>query len=318
MLSFMLTSTLLCFFDPHPPIAKDYAPFAHRAPDLDDPGPSNLSTILRSQSRTHALTSQISHGPDIDEPPPNGSNDKYGVIHDILRNHDLYAVLDVPKTADPNAFRRAYMKRCKACHPDKYPAYPLATVAFQKVSFAYSVLSTPSSRRLYDTHGMSSLHENGDSFTHPSYSSRADETLTGVLLGVFCDFMEGDFQMLRAFLPGQKYVRIVHFELIRLYEIQHSLRQLSYFDVCGRLRLTLQLARVTLSLPCAIDQALLAEAEEEDRARGLNGRDTNVPASAVTDGEQSTTKRRRGILHPRVNSMLISVCGVLEFGERVL
>jgi len=169
-------------------------------------------------------------------------------------------------------------------------------------------------------------------------------------LGVFCDFMEGDFQMLRTFLramndinpalnvrddtieslvntfvrlreillTGQKYVRIVHFELIRLYEIQHSLRQLSYFDVCGRLRLTLQLARVTLSLPCAIDQALLAEAEEEDRARGLNERDTNVPASAVTDGEQSTTKRRRGILHPRVNSMLISVCGVLEFGERVL
>lgn len=37
-------------------------------------------------------------------------------------------------------------------------------------------------------------------FTHPSYTARADETLSGVLLGVFCDFMEGDFQMLRTFL----------------------------------------------------------------------------------------------------------------------
>ena len=110
----------------------------------------------------------------------------------------------------------------------------------------------------------------------------------------------------------------MRFELIRLYEIQHSLRQLSYFDICGRLRLTLQLARVTLSLPCTIDRALLAEAEEEERAKGLNERRTNVPASAVTDGDRGTTKRRRGILHPRVNSMLVSVCGLLEFGERVL
>ena len=54
---------------------------------------------------------------------------------------------------------------------------------------------------------MSSVHENGDSFTNPSYS-RADETLTGVLLGVFCDFMEGDFQMLRTFLRATRFQRL--------------------------------------------------------------------------------------------------------------
>lgn len=37
-------------------------------------------------------------------------------------------------------------------------------------------------------------------FANPSHTARADETLSGVLLGVFCDFMEGDFQMLRTFL----------------------------------------------------------------------------------------------------------------------
>lgn len=87
-------------------------------------------------------------------------------------------------------------------------------MAFQKVSFAYDILSKPSSRRLYDLHGIlpddpydiNSKNSNdfdfnnGTGFTHPSNTARADETLSGVLLGVFCDFMEGDFQMLRTFL----------------------------------------------------------------------------------------------------------------------
>lgn len=113
---------------------------------------------------------------------------------------------------------------------------------------------------------------------------------------------------------GQKYVQIVRFELIRLYEIQHSLRQLSYFDVCGRLRLTLQLARVTLSLPCRIDRAMIEEAEEEERRMAA----TASSSSGSSTGRGPSTSRRRGLLHPRVNSVLVSVCGVLEYGERVL
>ena len=65
---------------------------------------------------------------------------------------------------------------------------------------------------------------------------------------------------------GKKYLSIIRFELIRLYEIQHSLRQLSYFDVFGRLRLTLQLARVTLSIPMAIDSAMKAPDESTGTA----------------------------------------------------
>jgi len=130
-----------------------------------------------------------------------------------------------------------------------------------------------------------------------------DETLNGVLYSVFCEFLEGDFEMIRVLvseyhflnsisldglkrvcsnhgielepllfslspsgamnegnpglnlgedaveslegafkkmrefmLNGKKYLSIIRFELIRLYEIQHSLRQLSYFDVFGRMR----------------------------------------------------------------------------------
>lgn len=64
---------------------------------------------------------------------------------------------------------------------------------------------------MYDMHGVTldadptaSFSFDGDNhnvnFTHPSHTARADETLSGVLLGVFLDFMEGDFQMLRTFL----------------------------------------------------------------------------------------------------------------------
>jgi len=157
-----------------------------------------------------------------------------------------------------------------------------------------------------------------------------DETLNSVLYSVFCEFLDGDFEMIRvlvnamnesnpglnlgedavdsiegafaklrdimlgqfvetvvigevllfyiscfSFAAGKKYLTIIRFELIRLYEIQHSLRQLSYFDVFGRLRLTLQLARVTLSIPMAIDQAMKEPEEEEGSDLG----EGDAPAS---------------------------------------
>lgn len=58
-------------------------------------------------------------------------------------------------------------------------------------------------------------------------------------------------------LAGQQHFRLVKFELMRLYEIQHSLRQLSYFDVPGRLKLTMKLARLTIALPINVDKAIM-------------------------------------------------------------
>ncbi|CAG8829446.1 21672_t:CDS:1, partial [Racocetra persica] len=69
---------------------------------------------------------------------------------------------------------------------------------------------------------------------------------------------------------GKKYVKIVQFELIRLYEIQQQLRSLSYFDVFGRLRLTIQLARITLTIPLLIDNSMKAEFEHLGGKSGMN------------------------------------------------
>jgi len=150
-----------------------------------------------------------------------------------------------------------------------------------------------------------------------------DETLHSVLYQLFLEFMDGDFEMIRALvnalnesnpglnlgddaietleiafrrmrdllLAGKKYVRIVQFELIRLYEIQQQLRALSYFDVFGRLRLTLQLARLTLTIPMLIDNAMKAECDAlgtKGVNKGLLGDSmAKVIASLVTGLEKS-------------------------------
>ncbi|KAH9884881.1 hypothetical protein F4778DRAFT_787528 [Xylariomycetidae sp. FL2044] len=64
---------------------------------------------------------------------------------------DYYAVLGIQKTADARAIRVAYHKLAKIKHPDKNPQNPGATAEFQLLQAAYSTLSDPEARRLYDT-----------------------------------------------------------------------------------------------------------------------------------------------------------------------
>lgn len=60
------------------------------------------------------------------------------------------------------------------------------------------------------------------------------------------------------------------------------------------------------------------------RTAGTSGPFDDAPYPPTTSSSSSdrsstsTTPRKGGLLHPRVNSMLLSVCGVLEYGERVL
>ncbi|KAF8905013.1 DnaJ domain-containing protein [Gymnopilus junonius] len=208
------------------------------------------------------------------------------VVRAVLDNDDLYQILGVPKqaTLDKMTFRRAYLSRSRACHPDKFPNNPDATHAFQKVAVAYDVLSKPSLKRVYDNRSPSS---DFDVFaTRPM--GHADDTFRGVVLSVFNDFLDGDLEVIRSLLQaindinpsiklGEEGINSVlvtlqaireraltcrtciyalHAEVSRLLEVQHAFRQLSYFDILGRSRLTIQLTRITLSLPVALEKAL--------------------------------------------------------------
>lgn len=131
---------------------------------------------------------------------------------------------------------------------------------------------------------------------------------------------------------GRKYIRIIRFELIRMYEIQHNLRQLSYFDVRGRLRLTLQLARVGLSLPVVVDTAMRGEDDDTDgssdsereeerpsrRRRERSSRASDRRPRSRVRLEKVQGRRRRGLLPPPVSVVIGLAIGALEIGESVL
>ncbi|CAJ0831282.1 1280_t:CDS:2 [Entrophospora sp. SA101] len=81
------------------------------------------------------------------------------------------------------------LQRSRICHPDKFPEYPKATEAFQKLSYAYETLNKSSTRRAYDISGTSNLG---------SVNGTGDDTLHGVLYQLFLEFMDGDFEMIRS------------------------------------------------------------------------------------------------------------------------
>lgn len=75
---------------------------------------------------------------------------------------DLYTVLGVPKDADEGTIKRAYRKLAKDLHPDKNPGNPKAEDRFKSVNQAYTVLSDPKKRKLYDEFGEEALREGFD------------------------------------------------------------------------------------------------------------------------------------------------------------
>jgi len=63
--------------------------------------------------------------------------------------YDHYRVLGVPRSASGKEIKQAYRERVKSCHPDKN-ASPQAASLFRSVHEAYSELSDPDRRQLYD------------------------------------------------------------------------------------------------------------------------------------------------------------------------
>ncbi|KAF5359581.1 hypothetical protein D9756_003167 [Leucocoprinus leucothites] len=213
-------------------------------------------------------------------------SERLETLKSVLSTNCLYEILGVSKDSslDKITLRRAYLARSRACHPDKFPDNPDATHAFQKVAVAYDVLSKPSHKRVYDTRSTDSTY---DVFAmHPS--SHAEETFKGVVLSVFNDFLDGDLEVIRTLLKAMNDINpsmrlgedginsvllaleaireraltcrtcivALHSELSRLLEVQQAFKELSYFDILGRTRLTIQLTRITLGLPIALEQAL--------------------------------------------------------------
>ncbi|KAF8349017.1 hypothetical protein F5887DRAFT_1059940 [Amanita rubescens] len=221
----------------------------------------------------------------VSSSPTRNHEHRTAILKQIIACNDLYDILGIPKSVslDRMMLRRAYLSRSKACHPDKFPDDPDATLAFQKVALAYDVLSKPSSKRLYDA----KASPNYEAFT-PRPANYAEDTLRGVVLAAFNDFLEGDLEIVRTLLKAvhdtnpslglgedgissimealraireraltcRTCICALHAEITRLLEIKNAFQKLSYFDIMSRSRLTIQLARITVTLPISLENAL--------------------------------------------------------------
>ncbi|KAL1956417.1 hypothetical protein VTO42DRAFT_7303 [Malbranchea cinnamomea] len=76
---------------------------------------------------------------------------------------DLYARLNIERTATKEEIRKAYRKAALQHHPDKVPVEEReeAEARFKAVSEAYDILYDDEKRHIYDTHGMSAFDGSG-------------------------------------------------------------------------------------------------------------------------------------------------------------
>ncbi|KAG1113355.1 hypothetical protein G6F42_014488 [Rhizopus arrhizus] len=234
--------------------------------------------------------------------------EKYRFVDEILSAPDYYRVLGIKKDAPTEEIRRAYIRRSRVCHPDKFvPSYPRATESFQRTSTT------------------SSSFVSSDDDDH-------NDTLQRVLHQLFNEMLDGEFQTMRAFIhalnetnPGMhitedailqielgfrkmrelfqsthQYYKVVQFELMKLYELQHELRTLSYFSLWRRMQLSITICKVLLQLPIIINA--------ESKQRQL-----------LEDKDSSSKKKqdqRGGILNQKIENALQMAVGLLETGEK--
>ncbi|KAG2201362.1 hypothetical protein INT46_005886 [Mucor plumbeus] len=224
--------------------------------------------------------------------------DKYDLVDDILSASNYYEALGLPDDSSFDEIRRAYIRKSRMCHPDKFvPPYPKATESFQVLSTAYNTLSQPTKKLTYDTHQRSGL----DQYTNFCSEDNAVDIFQQVIRQLYIEIMEGEFQTLRTvisetlnpniykyamnetnrlihinddilsiaevgflkirdiLLTSQKYYTIIQFELLRLYDLQDEIRNLSYFDVWRRLTLSVSMAKLVLRIPLLINSAIKQE-----------------------------------------------------------
>jgi len=79
-----------------------------------------------------------------------------------MADRDFYNILGVSRDAAPDEIKKAYRKLARELHPDRNPDDAQSEERFKEVSAAYSVLSDPEKRKLYDEFGEMGLRDGFD------------------------------------------------------------------------------------------------------------------------------------------------------------
>ena len=69
----------------------------------------------------------------------------------MASKRDYYEILEVAKNADDKGIKKAYRKKAMLYHPDRYEGpKEEAEEKFKELNEAYSILSEPQKRQMYD------------------------------------------------------------------------------------------------------------------------------------------------------------------------
>ena len=96
----------------------------------------------------------------------------------------------------------------------------------------------------------------------------------------------------------------LHHQVSRLLEVQRAFRQLSYFDLRRRSYLMIQLARLAISMPIALEEALRQQRMEDEAEEA----ESEAKAEADNKGSKDETQ----LLNRRVYTLLRGIVSVLE------
>ncbi len=100
-----------------------------------------------------------------------------------MEKRDYYEVLTVERQADGTTLKSAYRRLAMECHPDRNPGDQQAEERFKELAEAYSVLSDPEKRKMYDAYGHAGPRQQGFS----GFGGVED------ILSQFADFFGGGF-----------------------------------------------------------------------------------------------------------------------------
>ena len=74
---------------------------------------------------------------------------------------DYYELLEVSRSASEAEIKKSYRKLAVKYHPDRNPGNKEAEEKFKEISQAYSVLSDPQKRQMYDQYGEEAFTRGG-------------------------------------------------------------------------------------------------------------------------------------------------------------
>lgn len=101
-----------------------------------------------------------------------------------MADRDFYQILGVSRDVSPEELKKAYRRLAKELHPDHNPDDKEAEERFKDVSSAYTVLSDPEKRKLYDEFGEMGLREGFDPGAYQAQTQGAGGFDFGDIFGV--------------------------------------------------------------------------------------------------------------------------------------